>query len=163
MDNCSCLPVFPDVLPVALNNGYSFSPQKAFKRTQMDSGRARHRRTTVTIAKKANVNWLMTKNQLSVFEAFFDYELCGGVRFFKITLANGHGLVCVKARFIEPSEPYIVEKHGPYWIIAASLETFEMPTYDQSSYAIFKSVDKSNLQKASSIIHDAITNLNINW
>ncbi|MBP6861338.1 MAG: hypothetical protein KBC57_03165 [Neisseriaceae bacterium] len=151
-----CLPVMPDVVPCPLLNGYGYAPQNPFIRSQMDSGRARQRRRFKSVAKKASVSWLMTDEQLAIFESFFDYETCGGVGWFRLNLKNGLGMVCVKARFINPEEPYSVQKNNKFWTISAVLETFDMPRHDEQSYALIKDNEISKLTLLSRSLREVI-------
>ena len=135
-----CLPHFPDILPCPFINGYSYSKKNAFIRTQMDSGRARHRRRYKTVADHVNVTWIMDNEQLSIFEGFFNYETCYGAGWFITGLGNGLGINCVKARFTNPETPYQVNhiNNSALWSVTAMLETFEMPGYDIDTYALLK-------------------------
>ena len=134
-----CLPHFPDILPCPLLNGYGYSPKNSFTRTQMDSGRARHRRRFKTIAEHVNVTWIMNHKQLSIFEGFFNFETCSGAGWFVAGLGNGFGIRCVRARFTNPEAAYQVSRiSGALWNISAVLETFEMPGYDIDTYALLK-------------------------
>lgn len=143
-----CLPIFPDVLPKPLMSGYGYSPQSAFVRTQMDSGRARHRRRFKNYATQVTASWMFTPEQLSAFEAFFDYETCGGASWFRLELGNGLGLSCLKARFIDPESPYQIKKvdSSVLWQLTAVLETFEMPKYDEHVYFWLRSNSLNDLQ-----------------
>ena len=143
------MPCWPRTLSCPLANGYSFTPQNTFRRTQMDSGAARQRRTSMRHAKIVNVSWLFEQEQLSVFESFFMHELYGGAAWFLSPLGNGHGVCCVKARFNNPSQPYSVESLAGVllWKVTATLESFDMPIYTKEAAEIVKDITASDIDR----------------
>ena len=154
----SCLPVFPDVLPKPLMSGYGYAPQGVFIRTQMESGRARQRRRFKTYANQVTASWTFDNEQLSAFEAFFDYEACGGAAWFRLELGNGLGMSCVKARFVDAENPYQISKidNSRLWQLTASLETFELPKYDETSYFWLKDNSIDDLKLLSDGLHRVV-------
>ena len=143
------LPIWPSTLDCPLADGYSFAPQNTFRRTQMESGIARQRRTSTKHSKIVNVSWLFEQEQLSIFESFFLYELYSGAMWFKSPLGNGMGVCCVKARFNNPSQPYQAEALAGVrlWRVTATLETFEMPMHTQEAAEIIRDITPSDLSK----------------
>ena len=148
------LPIWPSTLSCPLANGYSFAPQNSFKRTQMESGIARQRRTSTKHSKIVNVAWLFEQEQLSVFESFFLYELYSGAMWFNSPLGNGLGVCCVKARFNNPSQPYQAEALAGVrlWRVTATLETFEMPNLDKTATEVLSNIKQSELLRIANIL-----------
>lgn len=148
------LPIWPSTLSCPLANGYSFAPQNSFKRTQMESGIARQRRTSTKHSKIVNVAWLFEQEQLSVFESFFLYELHSGAMWFNSPLGNGLGVCCVKARFNNPSQPYQAEALAGVrlWRVTATLETFEMPNLDKTATEVLSNIKQSELLRITNIL-----------
>ncbi len=120
---------WPKKLPCPFYNGYSYSPVNPFIRTQMDSGRARHRRRFKTVATKVSVTWKIPKADMADFR-YFVFELVGadsGWGFFLTPLLFDDAVKPMKARFSNPETPFTVTpEQNTLFIVTAELEVMEL-------------------------------------
>lgn len=113
------MPTYPTQLPAPLVSGYALQPQDVGIRTAMDSGIARTRKrfsarpiTTVT------VNWLMSQNQLAIFDAWM---LAYASDWFSINLAGSLGIQTVQARLVG-AWTSVPASGRAMWSVSATLE-----------------------------------------
>lgn len=95
------VPAWPDSLPAPLIDGYTAKPKATFVRTEMDSGRARNRRRTVTGATEFQQRYRMTMSQVAIFEAWFENEAFGGAAAALMPVITGGGKILVQCEFTD--------------------------------------------------------------
>ena len=112
------LPKWPEKLPCPLADVYSYVPKVNAKRTQMESGTARHRRLSRKIPHTVNVEWLIPKADLADFR-FFAFDIVNVVGFFTIN----------------PTEPFTVANvQNFFYKVVAQLEVLEMDIITADAY-----------------------------
>ena len=117
---------WPTTLPLPTIQGYGVQPGDAVLRTDMEAGLARQRRRFTNSPSAINVQFLMTRNQFAVFEAWYKFEAKEGAEFFDIDLLGGIGLTTHTARFTRQFDAKL--RNGIFWDISSELEIRERPT-----------------------------------
>ncbi len=116
---------YPDVLPLALLQGYGYKDREKFIRTVMDSGFARQRRRFTQGPTVFNVRFLYNQCELARFEQFFRNDLNEGIEFFNMRLSVGIDRdIELEVRFIET---YRVRANDTKYTVSAKIETIEKP------------------------------------
>jgi hypothetical protein len=119
--------VYPPVLPAPLSSGYGMGIGQTDVRTEMDAGPARQRRRHQQKPVQLALSWLMTRDQLSVFEYFYEVVLDGGAEWFDAPLSSGVGCsVSVPLRMISGYEVTQAAADG-LWQITANAELRALP------------------------------------
>lgn len=92
---------WPLTLPqAALADRYSYSQDTDIIRTEMDSGRARQRKTFRSTPIHIDAAWLMTTAQLDIFRSWLEFEASFGASYFNVPLLlEGTTLISTVARF----------------------------------------------------------------
>lgn len=130
------LPKWPEKLPCPLADAYSYVPKVNAKRTQMESGTARHRRLSRKIPHTVNVEWLIPKADIADFR-FFAFDIVNVVGFFTTPLRFDEEIKQMKARFINPTEPFTVANvQNFYYKVVAQLEVLEMDIISDDDFYI---------------------------
>lgn len=128
------LPTWPEKLPCPLADSYSYVPKVNAKRTQMESGTARHRRLSRKIPHTVSVKWLIPKADIADFR-FFAFEIVDVVGFFTTPLRLDEEIKQMKARFINPTEPFTVANvQNFFYEVVAQLEVLEMDIISADTY-----------------------------
>ena len=128
------LPTWPEKLPCPLADVYSYVPKVNAKRTQMESGTARHRRLSRKIPHTVNVKWLIPKADIADFR-FFAFDIVNVVGFFTTPLRLDEEIKQMKARFINPTEPFTVANvQNFFYEVVAQLEVIEMDIISADAY-----------------------------
>ena len=123
----------PVNFPVPQADGYEYNPVSPFTRTQMDSGRARHRRRNKTIATAVKVVWVVPKPMMAQFRYFFFDLVRWG--FFKTKLQFDQDIKMMKARFSNAETPFSVSSvQNTFFKVTAELEVFELDLIDEATY-----------------------------
>lgn len=129
--------IWPERLPKPFYDGYSFAPVNPFIRTQMDSGRARHRRRSRVVKTKVNVTWKIPREDMKDFR-FFIFDLVGGAGwgFFKTPLLfDGDQCKLMKARFTNAENPFNAgNEQNRQFIVTAELEVFELDLISEDDF-----------------------------
>lgn len=116
---------------------YSYAPKNAFYRTQMEGGRARHRRRGKSIATRVNVKWKIPRDDMKDFR-FFIFELVGadsGWGFFLTPLLFDDEVKSMKARFVNSDEPFSVENEdNVIHTVSAELEVMELNLMKEANF-----------------------------
>lgn len=125
---------YPAGLPHPLREGYGFEPENNILRTQMQSGRARQRRSFTSIPAYANLSWIFaTQGQAQLFDAWA--QQVAGPDWFTIPLNTPLGLEDHECRFLQsPVGPTRVGNR--YWGFTARVELRNKPVLD-AGYAEF--------------------------
>ena len=113
------MPTYPTQLPAPLVSGYALQPQDVGIRTAMDSGIARTRkRFSARPITTVPVNWLMSQNQLAIFDAWM---LAYASDWFFINLAGSLGIQTVQARLVG-AWTSVPAGGSALWSVSATLE-----------------------------------------
>lgn len=117
---------YPEGLPMPLREGYGFQMVSPMVRTEMQSGRARQRRSFTSVPTAASVSWLMNDVQSQMFEAWWEDALLSGTEWFNCPLKTPQGIMRYAARFTaEYAGPALVGRS--HWRFTATLELRERP------------------------------------
>lgn len=115
---------YPAGLPLPLQTGYGLQTVSPLMRTEMQSGRARQRRTFTSVPQSVTVAWLLTTPQAALFENFFQVALTDGSSWFFAELQTPLGIMPLECRFVDIySGPSLIGFNK--WSINATLETKE--------------------------------------
>ncbi len=117
---------FPADLPYPQRNGYGLKPVQTFKRTEMDSGRARQRPGFVTVPTVASVSWKFTTSEAQIFEAWFRDVISSGAAWFNCPLVTPMGDKPYVCRFVNMYDGPIQDGIC-HWQYSANLELWEIP------------------------------------
>lgn len=118
---------WPEELPHPQISSHQLNPISPFRRTNMDSGRARSRRWFSSVPTIGEFVWIMTDVQARYFELWFKSALNDGVEWFNVPRKTPLGQSILVARF---ASMYV----GPTlwgrdrWQYTAQLEIWERPT-----------------------------------
>lgn len=135
---------YPAELPVPLRSGYGLQHASPMMRTEMQTGRARQRRTYTSVPTMVSASWLLTETQAQLFEAFFRYTISDGTEWFNATLITPMGFKPYECRFAEMySGPELVGVR--HWRITGNLEIRDRQTIDEIWVAYPEWVINSNL------------------
>lgn len=105
--------------------GYSLAPQPGFARTDMDAGPSRQRRRFTQAPTEIDQQFVMTRAQFAIFEAWYEHRADSGAAWFDAPMGNGQGTTTVEARFVEPwqSAPASADLH----VVTCKWETRDRP------------------------------------
>lgn len=112
--------IYPQNLPLFVENRYGYSESPDSARVQMDGGPTRVRRMSRQSDTIFSVATKMTGSQLSVFESWYRHDIDNGVDWFDIDLFVGLGMQSHSARFL--GKPKRQKDGKRAWIVSASLE-----------------------------------------
>ena len=119
-------PTFPPQLPNVIMDDYGFTPGNASIRTDMEAGLARVRRRFTAVPTEYKVTWKFTREELGIFEKFYQEDLFDGTAWFNIPLVNGVGETNHVARFKEPYSAQTGLREFS-WVVTATLEVVSRP------------------------------------
>jgi hypothetical protein len=127
----SPVPVWPTSLPQCpLEINYVEQPHYNVVRTEMESGRARHRRRYPQVFAKLAMTWCMTGPQLAEFKRWLREDV--GASFFEIDLLLDEAIETVTARFT-PQDKITIEPLTPdLWRVDVVLEIKDIPDFDSA-------------------------------
>jgi len=113
--------VWPEQLPESPNqDGFSEQMEKQVIRTKMEAGRPKVRKRYDAATRHYDVNWLLTRSQLDIFEDFFYNDLNGGAN--KFLMKDMRSEELVEYRFKIPPRPNLINVGGDAWEVQAELE-----------------------------------------
>lgn len=101
---------FPTSLPLPTRDGYARAFARPIKRTAMDDGAYKKRRTASMQPIKFGFSWSLKPSQMALFEAFFAYDLNYGENSFILTYSGSEP---IEVRFTEGG--YTEEFNGGHW------------------------------------------------
>ncbi|KAA0910688.1 hypothetical protein [Pusillimonas sp. ANT_WB101] len=117
---------YPAGLPGPLRAGHTASRVSPFARTNMQSGRARQRRTFTSVPSIDTYNFIFTENQAAAFEKWFEESIKDGTEWFNIQRRTPLGLTMLVCRFVDMYQgPNLFAINR--WRISAELEAYERP------------------------------------
>lgn len=121
------IPVYPEQLPIPLQDDYAIQRISGTRATQMQSGRRRVRRVFRTTPSVITLKWIMSHVQCELFEGWFWNTAEGGASWVKMPIQypqNGNDIQLEEVRFIDVYEgPKLVSYQ--WWEITAQVETRE--------------------------------------
>ena len=128
------MPSFPSELPRPLQSGYGLQHASPFIRTEMQSGRARQRRTFTNVPSSVSVTWFFTLPwECALFEGWFrDAGGAGdGANWFDMSLQTPLGVAdAYQCRFAGMYQGPTLAAHDK-WQVSATLEVRERPLIDE--------------------------------
>ena len=108
-----------------VKDSYSWTPQTAFVRTEMEVGPARQRRRASTMPTTFSCKMILTRYQVAILEAWYKYKIESGAAWFTMPVLTETGMIDTSVRF---SEPYQVAMQGyDLYEITCNLEINDMP------------------------------------
>lgn len=127
------MPAYPIELPLPVQQGYALQHVSPMIRTEMQSGRARQRRTFTSVPSSVSVSWMFTtQGEAQLFEGWFrdDGGAGDGANWFTMKLQTPLGLMDYECRFTDIySGPQLVSFDK--WQVSATLEIRERPIIAQ--------------------------------
>lgn len=127
---------YPSQLPLPMQQGYAIQHQSPFMRTEMQSGRARQRRTFTSVPSAVSAEWFFTTGECQLFEIWFasSFGADDGAAWFQMRLQTPIGIKEYDCRFSEMYQgPRLVAFDN--WQISATIEIRERQLAS-SDYAI---------------------------
>lgn len=122
---------WPTQLPLPEQSGYAIQHVSPLQRTQMVSGRARHRRVYTSVPSNVAVQWFLTEQQAQLFEAFFRYAITDGADWFLLPLKTPLFTGNYECRFTGIYEGPVLIAYDK-WTISATIEIKERQTLGAS-------------------------------
>lgn len=118
---------YPEGLPWPVRDGYDINHVQPFRRTGMQSGRARQRRTFTSVPSQVSVSWIFNGDtQVAAFELWFQQTIGDGADWFNCPLKTPIGEKQYVCRFVDMYRgPTLVGLCA--WRITAMLEVWERP------------------------------------
>lgn len=115
---------YPVGLPLAMRDGYSFTPTNNIVRTDMQSGRARQRVEFENVPDMLKLKWTLTQEQSRLFAVWARNIV--GAGWFTMTILTPLGFDAVEMRFTERVDgPSLIGKF--HWVWSATVEIRNMP------------------------------------
>ncbi len=125
---------WPKSLPKPTIASYGYSPDDAVLATDLEFGPRRTRQRFTATPTSYTVRWLMTTNQLAVFEYFHKNVISQGAAYFSVELKQGAGFLPVDARFIGPFNVTGIKPE--LYEVTASLQVRDRPLITAEQYFI---------------------------
>lgn len=108
-----------------VKDSYSWAPQTAFVRTEMEVGPARQRQRASAMPTTFGCKMILTRYQVAILEAWYKYKISNGAAWFTMPVLTETGMVDTSVRF---SEPYQVAMQGyDLYEITCNMEINDMP------------------------------------
>lgn len=118
---------YPVGLPLAMRDGYSFTPTNNIVRTDMQSGRARQRVEFENVPDMLKLKWTLTQEQSRLFGTWARNVV--GAGWFTMTILTPQGFDSVEMRFTERVDgPSLIGRF--HWVWSATVEIRNMPELD---------------------------------
>lgn len=118
---------YPKGLPLALRDGYAFTPTNNINRTDMQSGRARQRVEFENVPDMLKLRWTLTQEESRIFSVWA--RVVVGAGWFKMTILTPEGFDELEMRFTERVDgPALVGRF--HWNWSATVEVRNMPELD---------------------------------
>lgn len=151
------LPEYPELLPLPLQASHGWRRSKVFISTEMDGGNTRNRRRHPRTPLMIDVSWSFDLEELALFEAWFEYDLSAGTRWWSgRVMRTAVGIVPLKCRFVGGDPPYQAGNvSGPLTVITATLMTMDLPILSQPDF-IAKNIGEDSYLDLLAGIHTAV-------
>ena len=92
----------------------------------MESGTARQRQRFTSVPTQVKIRWIMSGEQLGIFEAWYIYKAKQGAEWVSMSLSNGLGFTENQVRFVDQPRSSILS--DSVWEVTADLEVREFAT-----------------------------------
>ena len=125
------LAVWPEQLPLPEQSGYAIQHVSPLQRTEMVSGRARHRRVYTSVPSMVAVQFFCTELQAQVFETWFRYAITDGADWFLLPLKTPMFTGNYECRFIGIYEGPVLIAFDK-WTFSAMIEIRGRQTLGES-------------------------------
>ena len=152
----------PTNMPGVIISGYKIKPGKALLRTKMSGGADRQRIISRSIPRIGKVKWIMTGDQFSEFEYWYDNTANLGADWFNLTISNGFSTQSVEARFTREYD--CKPTYNDLWSVTGSIEirnyvltppgTFDIDRFE--ALVLRLDTDNTNYASAVSRLHTLI-------
>lgn len=146
---------WPSALPLPTIDSYGLQPRPSRIRSDMDQGAARQRRRFTMAMTDVPVGFVLTRNQLMIFEGWLDARHQYGAVWFGIDLVNGVGLSTQEARFKD--DPDIRPLGGNTWRVTGTLEVRNRPVLSDADLTVIEGEDLDLLFATVADLYDYIT------
>lgn len=123
---------YPDTIPLPLKQGYVLKPKPNARRTELEQGAARVRRTGRQKPSELAVVWELTQWELTLLQGFHEHEADEGAAWFGMRLLTYVGLAMCEVRF--KGEISQGKQAGHLWQVTATLEVREIPRLSAAEY-----------------------------
>ncbi len=138
---------YPSVLPAPRTRDYEIRPGENVARSEVETGAARQRRTSLGAPSSIPVAFLYTHVEYAIFESWYETKADEGATFFSISLRSGLGIVTHEARF--KGQPRARLRPGrTHWVVSAELEIRKRPILSEQALDLALSEDLSGLLAA---------------
>lgn len=118
---------YPEGLPLAMRDGYSFSPTNNIVRTEMQSGRARQRVEFEDSPDLLKLKWTLTQEESRLFSVWARQIV--GAGWFTMTILTPQGFEQLELRFTERVDgPSLIGRF--HWVWSATVELRQTPELD---------------------------------
>lgn len=144
---------WPASLPAPRRDGYGLKPVDQVTRTTMSSGRQRARRNGLGTPTGVTVNWVLSEDQMALFEAWYELDCQGGVQPFTVTLLGGLGNKPVTATF---TGIYEAKLAGIHWQVTANLQIEQRPLLTREQLDFVTAHGITDINTAGSGLHRLI-------
>ncbi|MBX3488862.1 hypothetical protein [Parvibaculum sp.] len=144
-------PVWPDVLPLPLQEGTALDPHRPLPATDFETGPKAAINPFPPSPAEQPVRWSMSVEQFEIFKAFYFEALAQGTVWCPLPLWFGIGLETVDARFIGPwsFEPHKADRI----LVSAQLEQRKLAVADEGTLALIDMMGFAGLSAFGPGIH----------
>lgn len=118
---------WPEGLPLPMVGARSSFESKSIQ-SEMESSRLRIRRLTIEPHETIEVIWHFTREQYTVFKAFFDIDLINGSQFFLMELIGYDELVHRTVAFVDAK--YSFSREDNLYAVSGMLEVYQSEVFD---------------------------------
>lgn len=132
---------WPAKVPLPTFAGYQFKPKPNLRRTEMDVGTARQRRSSRQKIDDINVTLELTAWEMMIFEAWVFEEALEGAAWFNVNLQGGIGIALCEARIKGGADMIYTARNGVRWNVRMTLELRNRPKLSAADLALLESVD----------------------
>lgn len=126
---------YPDYLPLPIRDNYGLDSTQSspLLRTQMVSGRARQRRSYLSVPPFARMTWVLSQTEAQLFEKWFSKDLVSGAEWFVMKVLTPLGMQEQDCKFAGMYSGPELFAHR-HWKISASIEIRDKPLLDSTWY-----------------------------
>lgn len=136
---------WPSYLPAPAMAPYQIKPVPNLRATEVDTGPARQRKTSIASRDLFTLQFEATLWQQMLFESWHRNVAQEGGVWFNIPLLGGIGIVPHEARFKAGQDPTYAPRNGQNWLISCTVEVRDRPMLTAADLAIFGAEDPATL------------------
>jgi hypothetical protein len=125
------LPQFPSTLPQPEKAGYEIDRDNTVTRSNINGGLATERARWTDETGIFKVQWILSLDELRIWEDFVHNQILGGYAPFLGWFANGKGLVTTRVKFTDTPQ---VNSNGAAFTVTASCELQQIPGITYADY-----------------------------